>query len=263
VAGLTAPADSIPEQLAKRMPGWTVLNAGVPGYGVDQMVLALDRLLARLRPTHVILGVFYNDIDRVIFQVQSSPKPWFSVDDGGLVLHRIVPPTPFARWVDAYAPRTWLFSAAIPQRMVYRIASERWGVEHVFWLHPSETTHGRSEKREIVTRLVRRARAACAARDVSLSVVLFPFREHLVHEGWYEPFMRRLLYEERIPYVDLKHSLARRVSRRGLDWQRDVYRKFEHPSAAENALFASEIASFLRRTYGYGAVPAAPPRPME
>jgi hypothetical protein len=72
--------------------------------------------------------------------------------------------------------------------------------------------------------------------------------------------MRGLLHAERIPHVDLKQALAQRVRRHGLDWQRHVYRHFEHPNASENALFADEIATFLRRTYGYGAaIGSSPP----
>lgn len=49
--------------------GWDVVNMGVVGYGPDQSYVQLKKIGLKLKPTHVILGVFpandFKDIDRV------------------------------------------------------------------------------------------------------------------------------------------------------------------------------------------------------
>jgi lysophospholipase L1-like esterase len=87
--------------------GRTVINAGVRGYGLDQIVLRTERLLGLLKPSLVILAFIEEDIDRLGSAVHGLHyKPWFApVDDkaarspnaaDGLVLHGVpVPPEPY------------------------------------------------------------------------------------------------------------------------------------------------------------------------
>ncbi len=85
--------------------GRTVINAGVRGYGLDQIVLRTERLLYRtkppLRPSLVILAFIEEDIDRLGQAVHGMHyKPWFAPTDDkasadGLVLHGVpVPAAP-------------------------------------------------------------------------------------------------------------------------------------------------------------------------
>lgn len=65
-----------------------VYNLGVPGYGVDQMVLAYQAYSGLIKPDVVILAFIDDDIERVLeaFRVaEKLNKPSFTVQDGELV----------------------------------------------------------------------------------------------------------------------------------------------------------------------------------
>jgi hypothetical protein len=72
--------------------GRRVVNGGVTGYGVDQMVLRAERFVARERPAAIVLGFIADDLERNAFRrIWTVPKPWFELADGRLVQH---PPGP-------------------------------------------------------------------------------------------------------------------------------------------------------------------------
>ena len=250
-------ANTIPRQLEERLSGRKVLNFGVSAYGLDQMYLSLRSNVDHFDHPHVIVGIFYNDIDRVLFEVHASVKPWFEVRDGMLEEHGAPIPSDVTTWPSLFAPRTRLYSIRAIRGLLDRAFASPWMSERWFWLHPSETAGRRAEKQAIVRALVHEIKAECARRNLGLSVVLFPYREHLVQHGWYEPFMHELLDQERIEYLDLAVPLRQRMQKRSIDWTA-VYSVGAHPSAAENASIAQEIAVFLRRRHGWELSPAPP-----
>ena len=82
-----------PAQL-QRLTGRRVLNAGVTGYGFDQMVLRAEHYVATHRPALLILGFIADDIRRVeMRRMWWRDKPWFVVEGEELVLKGVpVPP---------------------------------------------------------------------------------------------------------------------------------------------------------------------------
>jgi lysophospholipase L1-like esterase len=77
------------------LPGWEVLNYGVPGYGTDQALLAYETLGARYQPDVVVLGFFVRDFFRNLRHFHSYLKPMFELaGDGSLRLDpgTLVPP---------------------------------------------------------------------------------------------------------------------------------------------------------------------------
>jgi hypothetical protein len=75
-----------PAQL-ERIAGQPVLNAGVPGYGIDQVVLRAERLLPQVQPRTLVVGLHEAAIARAGLSSYGSPKPWFTLESGRLVLH--------------------------------------------------------------------------------------------------------------------------------------------------------------------------------
>src|SRR5205807_23429 len=60
----------------ERDPGWRVLNAGVRGYGLDQMVLRAESLAPRFKPRAIVLTFIQDDIYRVGLSIrQAYHKP--------------------------------------------------------------------------------------------------------------------------------------------------------------------------------------------
>jgi hypothetical protein len=82
-----------PAQLGQRL-GERVLNAGVGGYGVDQIVLNAERLLAIVKPRAVIVGIHEDAIQRTTYKTFSTPKPYFIEEGGNWVLKNQPVPAP-------------------------------------------------------------------------------------------------------------------------------------------------------------------------
>jgi GDSL-like lipase/acylhydrolase family protein len=87
----------------ERLTGRRVLNGGVRGYGIDQMVLRAERLVPQLKPQTVVLAFIADDVNRTALSVRDSKgKPYFVPDGAGLALHNVpVPTTPNSPWLAA------------------------------------------------------------------------------------------------------------------------------------------------------------------
>jgi hypothetical protein len=81
-----------PAQL-EALTGQPVDNAGVIGYGLDQMVLRTELLLPVERPLVVLLGVGTPNIEWMQSSVvRGAAKPFFGVDNGVLTVHNVPVP---------------------------------------------------------------------------------------------------------------------------------------------------------------------------
>jgi GDSL-like lipase/acylhydrolase family protein len=91
-----------PANLERRLQR-RVLNGGVQGYALDQIVLRADKLADSLHPQTIILAFIADDIGRTGLSVKDSTyKPYFVVKGDGLELRNVpVPPT------RSGGPHTW------------------------------------------------------------------------------------------------------------------------------------------------------------
>ncbi len=71
-------------------PALRIANTAVPGYGTDQELLALRRYAPMLKPAGaVVLLTYINDFDDIRDRWEEvREKPWFRLDNDGLVLER-------------------------------------------------------------------------------------------------------------------------------------------------------------------------------
>jgi hypothetical protein len=85
----------------QRIIGRPVLNAGVRGYGLDQIELRAERLVPRLKPATVVLAFIADDITRSGLSVRDSKaKPYFLPAGSGLELRNVpVPKAAAPRWL--------------------------------------------------------------------------------------------------------------------------------------------------------------------
>jgi hypothetical protein len=79
-------ANTWPAHLEK-MTGTPVVNAGVPGYGTDQIILRAEQILPIVKPKTLIVGFFSDDINRAALSDSGAPKPYFTTENGELVFH--------------------------------------------------------------------------------------------------------------------------------------------------------------------------------
>ena len=64
----------------QRLTGRPVLNAGVPGYGFDQIVLRAEALAPRVRPQAIVVAFIADDIRRTeMRRLWSADKPYFDL----------------------------------------------------------------------------------------------------------------------------------------------------------------------------------------
>jgi len=84
--------------LAARLPNSEILNLGVSGYGLDQILLLFEREGRRYHPDIVVLGFFWDDVRRTRFSFFSYAKPRFALEDGGVTLTNYPVPTPTEVW---------------------------------------------------------------------------------------------------------------------------------------------------------------------
>jgi hypothetical protein len=112
---------SWPAQL-EGMIGRPVINAGVGGYGTDQIVMRAEALLPVIRPQVLLIGFLDQDILRSGFSSYGSPKPYYMVERGELVLHNTpVPTTPEPR---ASGPAETIKHVAGYSYLVHRLMTQ-------------------------------------------------------------------------------------------------------------------------------------------
>ncbi|MBM3623551.1 MAG: hypothetical protein FJX20_23015 [Alphaproteobacteria bacterium] len=85
------------ERLTKRR----VINGGVGGYGLDQIVLRAEDLVARLKPATLLVGFIADDVGRAELTRRSgAAKPYFAIENGALALRNVPVPPPEAARLD-------------------------------------------------------------------------------------------------------------------------------------------------------------------
>jgi hypothetical protein len=82
-----------PAQL-QLLTGRRVLNAGVSGYGFDQIVLRAEQLAAKDKPNAIVVSFIADDIRRTeMRRLWSADKPYFVIEDGKPVLRGVPVPS--------------------------------------------------------------------------------------------------------------------------------------------------------------------------
>lgn len=84
---------TMPYFLEQSLKGAEILNFGVRGYGLDQMVLRLEREVFLFHPDHVLLVLTIPpDLERAVLANFTHPKPYFSLINNCLTKHNVPVP---------------------------------------------------------------------------------------------------------------------------------------------------------------------------
>jgi len=82
-----------PVQLQKELPNSTVVNLGVHGWGLDQILLRLKDEIDFYKPDVVVLGCVNDDLLRNHFHFRDYAKPYFALVGDSIVLKGIPVPS--------------------------------------------------------------------------------------------------------------------------------------------------------------------------
>jgi hypothetical protein len=245
-------ADTWPAQLERQL-GAPVVNAGVFGYGLDQIALRAGDLLARGPAAALIVHVIPDDVLRCEYAYRYAWKPWFSVKDGALTLEGVPVPEPDRAPPGEPAPRRWLRWSFLADFLYRRIDPDAW------LLPGSVRVHRRGV--EVGELLVERIDAASRRAGVPWVFALswFP-RAHA------EPIERVLARARQlgVPVVQLEPRVRAELTS-GRASIADLYSIHARPgqpldvghmTARGNALVASALAEALRSLGIAGSAPA-------
>jgi hypothetical protein len=219
--------------------GRPVLNAGVRGYGLDQMVLRAERMIPEVKPSTVVLAFIADDISRTALSVRDARgKPYFVPDGEGLAL-RNVPVQVAGRSLLMRAARRTLGYSRLIDGIVTRLGAEQ------YW-------HGREVDTDVdpfvvSCRLMDRFAALVKRQRVTALVVALPeqgvFFDAKAAAGQHEALTRVLGCAARagLPTLDTLAAFEKENVSRDID----AYYTMMHFTDRGGAIAARAIAAAL------------------
>jgi hypothetical protein len=129
-------ADTWPAQLEAHL-GRPVLNGGVFGYGLDQMVLRGEQLLDGIASASdvVILSVLPEDVLRCEFSYRYAWKPYFEIEGGRLALRNVPVPQPHEGRPGESLVRRALRRSFVADRVFRLLDPDGWGIPDSVRVH--------------------------------------------------------------------------------------------------------------------------------
>ena len=251
VEGLTEIESKIPQLLDAKLDRQVVWNFGVSGYGLDQMYLRVQEVIEYFDKPHILIGVLYQDLDRTIYKVRHSAKPYFEIMDDNLSLKGVPIPRDYNKMLESYPPTIISYALNGFAGGLRSLLNTRLGVEHLFMFHPSESLERRRDKEKICKKIIEGIKTECLKNNAALTFILFPHNFHMIHLGWYETYLKRLLRDMEIEFIDLKLPLEAYLKSNEIDWYTEFYTLDNHPNEVENAIIANYITERLHSLYGY------------
>jgi hypothetical protein len=89
-----------------------VVNAAVPGFGLDQSVLRAERLAPIVAPDRIVVSFVPHDVRRCAMSIWSQhAKPWFDVESGRLRAHPMDGRAAWRQWIAPTLSRSVLIES--------------------------------------------------------------------------------------------------------------------------------------------------------
>ncbi len=213
---MTAPEECWQElmRLSLLSPHVSLLNFGARGYGVDQMLLLLDRTIDQYtdkKPLVVVAIMIDDDFDRAMLRVAAFPRPQMKLVNGSIDPHVEPVPSP-AQFFAGGGPlgRSSLLAAWLGYQVPNQFKSWR----------ARRQRQRDSESQAMATALVERLAAVVADRQLQLVLVLFhdyPSLMDPASSGWREPLLIAQAQRLGVPCLVLREGILDECKRRGID----------------------------------------------
>jgi hypothetical protein len=214
----------------ERLSGRRVINAAVPGFGLDQAVLRATQLAGVYAPDIIIVSFIPHDVLRCEMSYWSGhPKPYFDIDAGGLRLHTAPVPSR-----SVFAPLKRLLSASVAMDLLF--------TRFLYWDGPEEVVvHRRG--REVACLLMERLAALGRTHHARIVLLAQPQEPTATPE-------QLEIKNAVLACAEANHLLALDlfpvIGRLPLEQRTALFPR--HMSPEGNQLVASELARFLERS---------------
>ncbi len=94
-------------QLQQAWPQAEVINFGIGGYGIDQILLHMEEHVMPYKPDVVVLGFVRDDMRRSMWSFRHHSKPILKLEDDLVIKNIPVPASNAVSAQERYRPRTW------------------------------------------------------------------------------------------------------------------------------------------------------------
>jgi lysophospholipase L1-like esterase len=214
----------VSDHLRTLRPDTAVLNFGVGGYGLGQILLRLEDRVAVLKPGDTaVIGVLTTDIDRAVLSVRDAPKPWFELGhDGGLIEHA-PEGGDVASWFDAHPVQASM--------LLWRRLNRTWALHQAAELPSTNPSCREEDKTNLARALLSRMGEVCTEHALQCPVLVLYRPIDLEHgAGW----RRTVLTEDhRLQVID------------SWEWFQggwaESYGADQHPNSQGNARIAKGV----------------------
>jgi hypothetical protein len=211
-----------------------LLNHGVGGYGLDQIVLLMEQTVGRYRDPFVVFSLLTEDIDRAVLSVRCGQKPRFRLVDGALApVGEPIDPIP-ARYFESHPPAI--------RSYLYRLLRGRLPAPVRQALAGSAEVD--RQKRDLAAALI--ARATQRLRRAGIEHVFLVFSPAGTVRGeaddWRERFLLDLLRNREIPFLSASAIIRRDAALKNRPLSEYFLDPADgHPSAAQVSAVADAI----------------------
>lgn len=215
-----------------------VVNGGVCAYGVDQSYLRALELIRIHKPQKLILSLIYEDIVRAGQDIrQGLPKPYFTYQDGGLVLHEI--PERVFEEAQNYTTenptllRRLLKSSYFVSHLIDRIAPK-------YWLGlANHEVH--NDPVNVACQLLQDLERQATAGQVQFFVVTQYYDDEIINSNSEMPKLTDCLRNTPVKIIDTFSA----IKSLGKDIHALYFGSFTHMTGAGNKVIADTIAARL------------------
>ncbi|MCK6445298.1 MAG: hypothetical protein L6Q99_02805 [Planctomycetes bacterium] len=248
----TSPGDCFEGLLNDSPLGRTtaMLNFGVGGFGLDQIVLLAEASLPRYldRDPIVVVGILLDDdLDRCLLDFRCWPKPRYELVDGALVSSGEVAPTIAEHWRRRPpAPISW----------AWRLCARAWASGAA---EAGAAAERRAEVEALATAWLERLESRLAAAKVRRFYLLFEYLDGLQTPDalqWRKDCVVRTLERLGAPWIATKPFLVEAAARDGrelAEYFGRVGRNVGHFNARGNQVAFRALLDGLERVGGLGS----------